>query len=206
VSFQGYTFQAGAKVARRLLTRRGKSSRIVAAQSNRPSDGVGDFMFAVRIARIDDAPAVADLAADVQRLHSEALPDILRASSSDELLPLEKVATLLQDPNSLLAVAEINGEVVGCIHGTISRRTETEFKKPDTYVYVQAISVREDVRRQGVGMALIAFIEDWAVTCGVIGLQVNYWEFNARAQRFFESCGFSPLQATLRRTVQRQES
>ena len=152
---------------------------------------------AIRSARIDDAKAIADLTADVQQLHSEALPDIFKPPS-DRLFPLEKLVTLLQDPNSTVAVAEINGDVVGYVHCTISHRAENEFRKPETYAYVQAIGVRKDARRQGVGRALITFMENWAASSGLAGLQVNYWAFNTRAQQFFESCGFSPLQVTMR--------
>jgi ribosomal protein S18 acetylase RimI-like enzyme len=71
-------------------------------------------------------------------------------------------------------------------------------------MYIQQIGVRKNVRRQGVGRALIAFIEGRAVASAVTGLQLDYWAFNTRAQSFFESCGFSPSQVMMRRTLSPQ--
>jgi ribosomal protein S18 acetylase RimI-like enzyme len=109
------------------------------------------------------------------------------------------LATLLQDANSTVAVAESNGEIVGYVYGATMHRPENDFKKTEKYMYIQQIGVRKDARRQGVGRALIAFIESRALASAVTGLQLDYWAFNTRAQSFFESCGFSASQITMRR-------
>ena len=157
-------------------------------------------MVTVRIATIDDARVIAHLTADVQQLHNEALPAVFKPPS-DKLFPLERLASLLQDPNSTVAVAEIKDNVVGYVYGATTRRAESNFKYPEAYMYVHQIGVRKGARRHGVGAALIAFIESRAVASGLTGLQLDYWVFNKRARRFFESCGFSPLQVMMRRAV-----
>jgi diamine N-acetyltransferase len=157
-------------------------------------------MVTVRVAVMEDADAIASLTAEVQQLHNEALPDIFK-TPSDRLFSREKLATLLHDPSSTVAVAESNGDVVGHAYGVIMQRAENDFKVANRYMYIQQIGVRKDFRRQGVGRALIAFIEGRAVASAVIGLQLDYWAFNTRARSFFESCGFSPSQVMMRRTL-----
>jgi diamine N-acetyltransferase len=157
-------------------------------------------MITVRVAIIEDADAIECLTAEVQQLHREALPDIFK-SPSDKLFSREKLATLLQDANSTVAVAESNGEIVGYVYGVIMHRPENDFKKAEKYVYIQQIGVRKDARRQGVGRALIAFIERKALASAVTGLQLDYWAFNTRARSFFESCGFSASQVMMRRRL-----
>jgi diamine N-acetyltransferase len=157
-------------------------------------------MITVRAAIIEDAGAIECLTVEVQQLHREALPDIFKVPS-DKLFSREKLATLLQDANSTVAVAESQGEIIGHVYGTIVHRPENDFKKAEKYMYIQQIGVREDARRQGVGRALIAFIESKALASAVTGLQLDYWAFNTRAQSFFESCGFSPSQVMMRRRL-----
>jgi|SRR5215468_3813891 len=157
-------------------------------------------MVTVRVAVIEDADAIASLTAEVQQIHNDALPDIFK-TSSDRLFSREKLATLLRDTNSTVAVAESDGEVIGHVYGVIVQRAENDFKVADKYMYIQQIGVRKDFRRQGVGRALVAFIEERAVASAVTGLQLDYWAFNTRAQGFFESCGFSPSQVMMRRTL-----
>jgi ribosomal protein S18 acetylase RimI-like enzyme len=132
-------------------------------------------MITVRVAIMEDASAIGCLTVEIQQLHREALPD------------------------STVAVAESNGEIVGYVYGATMHRPENDFKKTEKYMYIQQIGVRKDARRQGVGRALIAFIESRALASAVTGLQLDYWAFNTRAQSFFESCGFSASQITMRR-------
>ena len=160
-------------------------------------------MITVRVAVMEDADAIASLTAEVQELHNEALPDVFK-TPSDRLFPREKLETLLRDANSTVAVAESNDDVIGHVYGVIMQRAENDFKVADKYMYVQQIGVRKDFRGQGVGRALIAFIEGRAVASAVTGLQVDYWAFNTRAQSFFESCGFSASQVLMRRTLSPQ--
>jgi ribosomal protein S18 acetylase RimI-like enzyme len=157
-------------------------------------------MVTVRVAVMEDADAIASLTAEVQQLHNEALPDIFKPPS-DRLFSREKLATLLHDPNSTVAVAESNGNVIGHIYAVIMQRAENDFKWAGKYMYIQQIGVREDFRRQGIGRALIAFVEDKAVASAVTGLQLDYWAFNTRAQSFFESCGFAPSQVMMKRIL-----
>jgi ribosomal protein S18 acetylase RimI-like enzyme len=160
-------------------------------------------MVTVRVAVMEDADAIASLTAEVQQLHNEALPDIFK-TPSDRLFSREKLATLLHDANSTVAVAESNGDVIGHIYGVIMQRAENDFRVADKYMYIQQIGVHKDFRRQGIGRALIAFIESRAVASAVTGLRLDYWAFNARAQNFFESCGFSPSQVMMRKTLSPQ--
>ena len=157
-------------------------------------------MITVRVAIIEDADAIGCLTVEVQQLHREALPDIFK-SPSDKLFSREKLATLLQDANSTVAVAENNGEIVGHVYAVTTHRPENDFKKAEKYMYIQQIGVREDARGQGVGRALIAFIESRALASAVTGLQLDHWAFNTRAQSFFESCGFSASQVMMRRRL-----
>src|SRR5262249_36974997 len=127
-------------------------------------------MITVRAATMDDADAIQCLTIEVQQLHREALPDIFKVPSG-KLFSREKLATLLQDANSTVAVAEGNGVIIGYVYGVTMHRPENDFKKAEKYMYIQQIGVREDSRRQGIGRALIAFIEDRALASGVTGLQ-----------------------------------
>ena len=157
-------------------------------------------MITVRAAVMEDADAVEYLTVEVQQLHREALPDIFKFPS-DKLFSREKLANLLQDANSTVAVAESKREIIGYVYGVIVHRPENDFKKAERYMYIQQIGVRKDARRQGVGRALITFIESRALASAVTGLQLDYWAFNTRAQSFFESCGFSASQVMMRRRL-----
>jgi ribosomal protein S18 acetylase RimI-like enzyme len=157
-------------------------------------------MIAVRLATLDDAEVIERQTASVQQLHNEALPSIFKPPSAD-LFPPRKLAALIQDPNCIVAVAEIGGKVVGHIYGAVVNRAENEFSPSQFYLYIYQIGVDDDARRQGAGAALITFIQDRARALGLTALQVDHWAFNALARDFFEACGFSPMKVTMGRSL-----
>jgi diamine N-acetyltransferase len=158
-------------------------------------------MIAVRLVTLDDAEVIRRQTSSVQQLHNKALPVIFKPPSVD-LFPPQKLATLIQDPNCIVAVAEIDGKVVGHIYGAVVNRAENEFNRADSYLYIYQIGVDDDARRQGVGTALITFIRDCARALGLTAVQVDHWAFNGRAKAFFEACGFSPMKVTMRQSLQ----
>jgi GNAT superfamily N-acetyltransferase len=158
-------------------------------------------MIAIRLATLDDAGVIGRQTSGVQQLHNEALPTIFKPPSKD-LFPPEKLAALIRDPNSIVAVAEMGGKVVGHIYGEVFTRAEDAFHQADSCLYIHQIGVDDDARRQRVGVALIAFVRDWARAMGLTALKLNHWAFNARARDFFEACGFSPMMVTMRQVLE----
>jgi GNAT superfamily N-acetyltransferase len=146
-------------------------------------------MIAVRLATLDDAEVIGRQASSIQQLHNDALPMIFQPSSADSFPP-DKLAALVEDPSSIVAVAESGGKVVGHIYGEVVTRAEDEFRRADSCLYIYQIGVDDDARRQGAGAALIAFVRDWARTMDLAALIVDHLAFNARARAFYEACGF----------------
>src|SRR6267142_3930400 len=139
-----------------------------------------ETMIAVRLATMDDAEIIARQTSSIQHLHNEALPQMFKPPSV-EVFPPRKLAALIQDSNSIVAVAQMDGKVVGHIYGALMNRTENEFHSPHTYISINQISVDEVVRHQGVGVALINFMRDRARALGLTVMQVDHFAFNSRA-------------------------
>ena len=81
------------------------------------------------------------------------------------------------------------------------RRAQSEFRNPETSIYVHQIGVREDSRGRGIGTALLGFIEERATAIGASAIGLDYWVFNACARSFFEARGFSPSQVKMRKEL-----
>lgn len=160
----------------------------------------GQRSITVRLATMDDADVIARQTATVQQLHADALPDVFKPPS-DELFPPAKLAALVHDPSSIVAVAELDGKIVGHIYGAVVSRAESAFHVPGSHLYIHQIGVDEEGRRQGVGTALVAFVMDTARAMGVTAVHVDHWAFNTRAARFFEACGFRPMKIVMRQTL-----
>jgi ribosomal protein S18 acetylase RimI-like enzyme len=160
-------------------------------------------MICVRLAKPDDGNTIACLTASIQQLHNSAMPDLFRPPHAG-LFPLEKLSALLKDSSRIVAVAETDGEIAGHIYGEVMRPAASEFRNPETSIYVHQIGVREDYRGRGIGTALLGFMEERATAIGASSIGLDYWAFNARARSFFEARGFSTLQVKMRKELRRR--
>jgi len=158
-------------------------------------------VISVRLATLDDAEPIGRQTSSVQELHRDALPFIFKPPTAD-LFPPWKLKALLEDPNCIVAVAEMGDKIVGHIYGAVINRAENEFSRAGAYLYIYQIGVEDGVRRQGVGTALVTFIRDRARALGLSALQIEHWAFNSRARDFFEACGFSPMKVMMRQALQ----
>ena len=103
--------------------------------------------------------------------------------------------------DAVVAVAALNGRIVGHIYGAVVNRAENAFSHGGSHVYIHQIGVDEACRRLGVGTALVAFVLDRVRAMGISAVHVDHWAFNARAASFFEACGFRPMKIVMRQTL-----
>lgn len=100
----------------------------------------------------------------------------------------ERFNIILELPNYVTFVAEINGELVGFVG--MCKQTAYEFDDP--YVRVLALVVHEDYRRKNIGENLMFAVEDWAKKNDCIAVILNSGnkaERNA-AHNFYKKLGY----------------
>jgi GNAT superfamily N-acetyltransferase len=135
-----------------------------------------------RPARRDDLPAiVALLADDPLGRQREVAGATLHPSYADAYLAIER------DSNQLLAVAERQGRIVGCLQlSFIPGLTRHGMWRGQ----IEGVRVAASVRGGGIGQALLG----WAIEecrrrgCGLVQLTSD--EQRADAHRFYEALGF----------------
>lgn len=143
----------------------------------------------IRLATLTDAWKLSSLTRDVQSLHASHHPDIFKLPDSEDFA-LSFFEEMLADPTVQIFIAEEDGEGVGCILCKLMNRPETPFTLYQRYLLIDQISVRPASRGQGVGAALIQQAEVLARELGVERIQLDSWDFNLNAHRFFERLGF----------------
>ena len=144
-----------------------------------------------RPAREDDHPAVERLLRQIAQLHAELRPDIFRPASRK--YDTERYCGLLQNPDTPVLVAENErGEVLGYAMLQIKAVDAGHpVLLPRQFFYIDDLCVEETARGLGIGTALMQAVRELARERGIDKLELNVWECNEGALRFYERLGFA---------------
>ncbi|MBB5395529.1 GNAT family N-acetyltransferase [Mucilaginibacter sp. AK015] len=92
-------------------------------------------------------------------------------------------------PNIYLALAELNGQVIGSGYARIE--TSKIYLKHRQYAYLGFMYVLPQHRGKGVNKLIIQALKNWALKQGITELRLQVYNQNAPAIKAYEKVGFS---------------
>ena len=119
---------------------------------------------------------------DVPKVHDLLIQ--LGYDASDETVR-ERFELMTGSSDHLLAVAELDDDVIGLIHAFVRIALE----KPVETV-VQSLVVDTRVRRSGAGQLLMEVVETWTKGKGLVSISLSSQISRKEAHRFYESLGY----------------
>jgi ribosomal protein S18 acetylase RimI-like enzyme len=144
---------------------------------------------AIRRATTADAEIMSSLNADVQAVHSSALPSLFKPPGQETFPPA--AAGLLAQPNHLVFIAEVDSLPLGYAYAEVIHRPENSSHYAHDMVYLHHISVRPAHRKRGLGRALMDAVRSAATERGIALVALDVWAFNEEARAFFRRQGFT---------------
>lgn len=142
----------------------------------------------VRYAQRDELDAINELRREVNELHVKGRPDIFRAGFSDELKN-HLFDEYENDDNDIVA-ALCDGCVCGFAAVQYIDRPMSAYCCARKSYRVEEFGVAKEYRRRGVGTAIVDFLKTEAARKGYGKVELDVWEFNEDALRFYEKTGF----------------
>lgn len=102
------------------------------------------------------------------------------------------------DPNQLLLVAEVDGQIIGTLQVTcIQHLISHAFRR----AVIEAVFVDPAHQGRGAGRCLIKAANDWAHSKGCVSLELTSNKKRADAHRFYEKTGFTASHEGYKRAV-----
>ncbi len=111
--------------------------------------------------------------------------------------PKELIESHLDDPDSAVFLLHCDNEPIGFIHAQLQEPDDNGINRPQRFVCIWDIAVREGYRGVGAGSMLLEAALDWGRDQGAQYARLNVLAQNEKAARFYAKRGFTPAQITL---------
>lgn len=138
----------------------------------------------IRQGRSDDVSAIGQVA---ERSWESDYPDILHRENVEDIVndwyDEQQIREELQNDDTLIVVAEDDGEVVGFAHGVWARRTG----------HILRVYVDPDNRGEGLGSELLAAVRDSLIKRGSDRIQAMVLAENEAGNQFYRDAGFEKI-------------
>ncbi len=143
----------------------------------------------IRKAEAKDAVQIAEMLIDIGALHHNGRPDIYK----DNLQKYneEDIKKILKDKNTPIYVAVNEETVLGYVFCQIKTVESNKALVDRKYMYIDDFCVNKNYRKQHIGRMLMDAVFEETRKMEISSIQLNVWEFNESAIRFYEKCGFT---------------
>jgi len=142
----------------------------------------------VRRAIPEDTGRLFDLLMQVEGVHRKGRPDLFRVNGT-KYTEAELVDVIANDETPVF-VAVHEGRVVGYIFCIISEIKDSTMLFDMKNIHLEDVCIDESCRGMGIGSVLMEYVTDWAKKSGCTHMDLDVWEFNEGARRFYERYGF----------------
>lgn len=144
----------------------------------------------IREANNNDYVEVFNLALEVYKLHLKGRPDVYL--EIDNPLTKEYFSDLLNSNTSKIFVVEnIDNKKLTAYSILQIITTKNPIYIPKTFIYIDDFCVGSNFKRNGIGKMMFNHLVTYAKSKKVDSLQLNVWEFNKAAIKFYEAMGMS---------------
>jgi GNAT superfamily N-acetyltransferase len=151
----------------------------------------------VRTARPEELCSLTHLLDEVVFLHHHEDPTQFREPGA--IAHNQYLEERIQDPDAAIFIAEVKSVLAGIAVAVI--RDAPPFLNPDRFVLLENLVVTAKFRRTGVGRKLVDAAGLWARARDIEELDLNVYEFNYSAIRFYEVLGFQTVSRRMKRAL-----
>lgn len=142
----------------------------------------------IRRAQNSDAEQILALLEQVEAIHQQGRPDLFREHGVKFTIP--ELYEIFADDARPVFVAEVDGKAAGYVFGIITETKNSTMLFDMKTIHLEDVCIDENFRGMGIGGALMEYVTAWAKENGCDRMDLDVWEFNDGARRFYERYGF----------------
>lgn len=148
----------------------------------------------IRLMKKEDIDDVSELLRQVNLVHHLIRPDIFKKNNKYTKSELEE---LINNKEYHIFVYEENDKVIGHAFCEDIIVENSNLLVSHKTLYIDDICVDENNRKKGIARQLYLYVKSFAKENGYYNINLNVWENNDDAKRFYDSMGLKPLKVTM---------
>jgi diamine N-acetyltransferase len=153
----------------------------------------------IRVARASDHTQLQALFGELDRVHQDGVPWLLRRKETDPREP-EWLQTFLVNRSSALFVADV-GTCAGLATVYLRDAPSGDQFISQQHAVIDDLIVHPSWRRKGIAGRLCDACEEWALERKASWIEANVYEFNADACEFYAAVGFETTMRRMRKPL-----
>ncbi|MCQ4021474.1 MULTISPECIES: GNAT family N-acetyltransferase [unclassified Ruminococcus] len=142
----------------------------------------------VRYAKFEELGKVNELRKQVNELHCKGRPDIFRGGFCKEMQDI--IFAIWENKDTDVIVAVRSGDICGFACVEYITKPLSPYNLERKYYHIVEFGVDKKYRRRGVATEMFEFIKEQAKLKGLDKIELDMWEFNEDALKFYEAIGF----------------
>ena len=150
----------------------------------------------VRPAVMQDYDAIMKIYREVSELNAEMHPELF-GKMKDYVIPSGEFSEILEGEKSVTCVAVMGNEIVGFAFADI----RTSFVKDEPVLNLGQLGVLSKYRHYGIGHKIIEYLEQVAKDNGCVRVELNVYNNNISAKKFYEKLGYTPQRIRLEKNI-----
>jgi len=155
---------------------------------------------AIRKAGPQDEEGVMRLLSQIAGHHHKGRPDMFKSGARK--YGHEEFAAILNDLSKPVFVAvDDAGRVLGYVFCEITQDKDHPVLTDKKTLFIDDFCVDETARGQLIGSKLFEAVKTYAQSAGARHINLNVWEFNTGAIRFYEKLGFTTQRRRMEMTL-----
>ena len=145
----------------------------------------------IREGNINDYEEIRDLVKEVHLLHVKNRPDIY--IDIENTFEKEDFEEILNSNNTKVFIAQDinNEEIVAYSIIQIMNTRNIQILVQSKFIYIDDLCVKANHHKKGIGKTLFNYILNYSKEVKASSIQLNVWEFNEDAIKFYESLGMN---------------
>lgn len=141
----------------------------------------------IRKAEINDLQKIDKLLYEVQKVHSDARPDLFKKGAKK--YTDEQLKGIIANEMTPVFVFENGGDILGYAFCVFKQQLNDNTLTPIKTLYIDDLCVDESARGQHIGTKLYEFVVDFAKKSDCYNVTLNVWADNTNAVKFYRSIG-----------------